>query len=220
MSRSNPAKRDLFTTARSGYTITRDVGETKKEWESRKRRMLKGTKRNPSDEYTAAAEASEDFHGTNPHELIEVSTQIFEHEHLADCGELVKLEIIGVHGGLIDLKKFGGARLAMAPKGYPYQLYIVGGDQEVDLEQFEIERPHEHEVLGTLKFVTYYTIKHHLGRDGGDANYRHKFSDNRGPMVRRGAKAANRPTVLYDVNNKLLSFAGGEYDILPEGIDN
>lgn len=176
-------------------------------------------KRKNSSGYAAAAAMSEEFHGTSPHELIEVSTEIFEHDNLADAGELVKLEIIGVHGGIIDLKKFAGARLAMSPKGYPYQLYVVGGDQSVDLEQFEIFSPHEKEVLGTLKFVTYYTIKHHLGKDGGDANYRHKFNDN-GPLIKRGTRAANRPTVIYDVNNKLISFAGGEYDILPEGIDN
>jgi len=186
--------------------------------QSRFRENRRG-KRNPSDEYTAAAQASEEFHGTEPAEIFEIRTKIFEHDHLGDCGELIKLEIIPVHGGpIIDLKGFKGARLGRSPKGYPDQLFIEGGDQSVDLDEFEIRKPHELEVLGKLKFVTYYTVKHHLGRDGGEANFRHKFND--GQNIRIGTKSANRPTVLYDVMNRLLSLAGGEYEILPEGIDN
>lgn len=169
--------------------------------------------------YDAAGEMSEDFHGTPPHEDIKIVTEVYTHSNLADCGELIKLEIIPLNGGpIVDLKNFDGAHLAMSPKGYPPQLYIRGGDQAVDLEAFGIERPHEFEVLGHLKFITYYTIKHHLGKDGGEANYRHKFND--GDSIRIGTKAKNRPTVVYDLNNELLMLAGGEYDILPEGIDN
>jgi len=191
----------------------------------------RGKKKNPSDghyapelqqsydgTFEAAAEASEEFHGTPAHEFIEVTTEVYEHDALADCGELIKLEIIGIDGEIVDLKRFKGARLAMSPKGFPPQLYIEGGDQSVDLGEFGIDRPHELEVLGKLKYITYYTVKHHLGRDGGEANYRHKFND--GESIRIGTKHKNRPTVIYDVNNQLLSLAGGEYDILPEGIDN
>lgn len=169
----------------------------------------KKTRRNSS-EYAAAAEASEEFHGTDVHELIEVKTKVFEHEHLADCGELVSLTIAGINGGTFTLKNFKGARLAQAPKGFPFQLFIEGGDQAVDLEQFDISDPHEFEVLGKLKQIKYYTTKHHLGRDGGEANYKHKVGDLTGKL----------PHVIYDVMSKLLTIAGGEYTILPEGIDN
>lgn len=182
-------------------------------------RKTAGKRKNPAtDEYEAAAEASEEFHGAPPHEDIEIKQEIFEHTNLADCGELRKMEIIALNNDLVDLKGFAGARLARSPKGYPPQLYIEGGDQSVDLAEFGITNPHENEVLGHLKFITYFTIKHHLGKDGGKADYRHRFND--GESIRIGTKSKNRPTVLYDVNNKLLSIAGGEYDILPEGIDN
>lgn len=174
------------------------------------------SKRNGS-QFDAAAALSEEFHGTPSSETFEIVTERYEHDALADCGELVKLEIIPQNGGgIVDLKKFEGARLAMSPKGYPPQLYIESGDQSVDLEQFGIDKPHELEVLGRLKFITYYTVKKHLGKDGGEANYRHKFNDG----TRIGTKAKNRPTVIYDVNNEALMLAGGEYEILPEGIDN
>jgi hypothetical protein len=90
----------------------------------------------------------------------------------------------------------------------------------VNLEDFEIDNPHDLEVLGKLKYVTYYTVKHHLGRDGGEANFKHKLNDGDSKLIRRGTKATNRPTVIYDVLNDLISIAGGDYKILPEGIDD
>lgn len=177
------------------------------------------TKSNPAEgEYEAAAQASEEFHGTKPHEEFTFRTTLFEHDVLGDCGELVKLEIIPATGGpVVDVKKFKGARLCQSPKGSLPQLYIEGGDQSVPLSEFGIDEPHEKEVLGKLKFITYYTVKHHLGKDGGEANFRHKFNDGE---VRVGTNPKNRPTVTYDVLNKLLGIWGGEYKILPEGIDN
>lgn len=166
-------------------------------------------KRNPS-EYAAAAAASEEFHGIPASEIIRVETDYFEHDNLADCGELVSLVIKSENGGTVTLKEFGGARLARSPKGYPFQLFIEGGDQSVDLKAFGITKPHESEVLGRAKRITYYTIKHHLGRDGGEANYKHKLGEVTGQL----------PVVIYDVLNKSLSFSGGAYTILPEGIDD
>ena len=167
------------------------------------------TKRNPS-EYAAAVKASESFHGTPVSEIIEVKSEVFEHDHLADLGELISMEIAACNGGTVKLHGFDGARLAQAPKGYPFQLFVEGGDQAVDLAEFGIDNPHELEVLGKLKRIRYYTVKHHLGRDGGEANYVHKLGEVSGKL----------PHVIYDVMNESLSIAGGEYTILPEGIDN
>lgn len=167
------------------------------------------SKKNPS-EFQSAVDASEDFHGTEAHELIDVKTRIFEHDALADLGELISMDIRSINGGTVHLKNFAGARLAQSPKGYPCQLYIEGGDQEVDLAEFDITEPHEKEVLGDLRKIKYYTIKHHLGKDGGEANYVHKLGENGGRL----------PEVIYDVLNKQLSIVGGDYTILPEGIDN
>lgn len=212
MKRKNPAKFERCVRA------VKKRGGAKNAYAVCAKTRKNGTRRNGS-EYEAAAEMSEEFHGTPAQEEFEIVTEKYEHDTLADCGELVKLEIIPINGGsVINLTKFEGARLAMSPKGFPPQLYIEGGDQAVDLGEFEIETPHEFEVLGHLKYITYYTIKHHLGRDGGEANYRHKFND--GPQKRISTKAKNRPTVIYDVNNESLMLAGGEYEILPEGIDN
>jgi len=170
---------------------------------------LRGETAGPS-EFAAAAEASEEFHGTDAHQLLEVETEVFDHDNLGDLGELISMDIASIDGGIVHLKNFEGARLAQSPKGYPFQLFIVGGDQSVDLEEFGIDEPHELEVLGKLKRITYYTIKKHLGRDGGEANFKHKLGEVSGKL----------PHVIYDVMNETLSIAGGGYTILPEGIDD
>src|ERR1017187_1528594 len=142
----------------------------------RENRRKRG-KCNPSAEYQSALEASEEFHGTDASEHFEVTTEVFEHDNLADLGELVSMDIASVNGGVVKLSGFEGARLAAAPKGYPFQLFVEGGDQSVDLKEFGITKPHELEVLGKLKRIKYYTVKHHLGKDGGEANYVHKLGE-------------------------------------------
>jgi hypothetical protein len=87
------------------------------------------------------------------------------------------------------------------------QLYIEGGDQSVDLRDFGIKTPHEKEILGHVTDVWYFTTKDHLRpEDGGTAIYHHKFGK-------------IKPTMIYDVPNQLLEFAGGGYTIPDEGID-
>ena len=54
--------------------------------------------------------------------------------------------------------------------------------------------------------VLYFTRKDHLGKEGGIANYDHKFEE---PY----------PELQYDVRNEQLIFSGGRYVILPEGVD-
>lgn len=164
-----------------------------------------------SAEYQSALGASEAFHGIDTSEVFEVACEVFEHDNLGDLGELISMEIAPVNGGrAIVLHGFAGARLAQAPKGFPFQLFIEGGDQAVDLAEFDIDEPHEKEVLGKLKRIKYYTVKHHLGKDGGEANYKHKLGEIDGKL----------PTVIYDCMNESLEIAGGGYTILAEGIDN
>lgn len=174
------------------------------------KRIVRRVKKNSS-EYLAAAAASEEFHGRAPSESITIKTEVFEHDNLGDLGELVSMTIKPDRGGEVEvLKDFDGTRLAQSPKGYPFQLFIEGGDQSVTIEDFGIDEPHEVEVLGKLTHVVYYTTKDHLGEDGGEANFKHKL----------GEVSGIKPYVIYDVLNESLSIAGGNYKILPEGIDD
>jgi hypothetical protein len=158
----------------------------------------------------AAADKYREFHGKDPDKILEFETVVHEHANLSGIGKLEKLVILPIDGGgEVDIFGFKGAVLAQDEKGK--QLFIVGGNQGVNLEDFGInpDRAHEHETLGAVKSVSYDTEKLHLDpRDGGKAIYTHQF----------GGKRTRLPLMIYDVRNKLLEFSGGEYDIPEAGI--
>jgi hypothetical protein len=159
-----------------------------------------GKKRNPE---STATQAYVLTHGKQPSETTEVETKLHYHSVLAGMG---KLQAIIFAGGRVKEIRFGrGTYLAMNEKRT--QLFIVGGDQSVNLRDFGITKAHETEILGEVKEVVYFTEKLHLiEKDGGKGPYGHKFSS---PL----------PTLVYDTRNQLLSFAGGGYSIPAEGID-
>ena len=158
---------------------------------------------NPAD---AAAAKYEEFHGRPSEETVTVKREIHYHKHLAALGELKKLVVVSREGYKVPIDRFKGATLCENEKGT--QLYVEGGDQSVGLDQFGIDpdEAHEMEVLGDVLQVLYFTRKDHLGKEGGIANYDHKFEE---PY----------PELQYDVRNEQLIFSGGRYVILPEGVD-
>jgi len=176
---------------------------------------------NPAD---LAALAFEKFHGYPPTNFLVVDTPEHYHEYLPDIGELMELVIVpeGERKG-IRLHGFAGTRLAMNevladPEGYFDQLFLVGGDQSVDVEVFGIESPHEQELLGKVVDITYYTVKTHLApRDGGEADYNHKFGEE---SAKRRLRIAVSPTATYHMLNRNIQLWGGKYSIEEEGIRN
>lgn len=167
-------------------------------------RINAGSRKNPEG---TAAERYEYFHGREAEVDAVDKRKIHSHDVLSGIGKLLKLEIVPLDGrGIVKVEGFKGALLAQDEKGK--QLYIVGGDQSVDIRKFGISQTHELEILGQLRAVLYFTTKDHLRpEDGGTAAYDHKFA--KGSM----------PFVGYDVRNKLLSIQGGGYELPAEGID-
>ena len=168
--------------------------------------------RNP---YEAAAAASEGFHGRAVEEKIEIVTPEHRHDYLAAVGQLIKLEVLAPDSDreIIPLKGFDGSWLSMNEKRN--QLFICGGDQsltETQLQQFgvDLETLHETEVLGPLAACTYYTVKYHLGDEGGEADYRHLFGEEGGKL----------PVLIYRVRDRQVEIAGGSYTIPDEGVTN
>lgn len=171
----------------------------------------------------AARAKYEEFHGRPSEETFEITTAIHEHHVLSGIGEMVKLVVLvpsnNGHGfaARVKLTDFGeGCLLAQNEEGT--QLYIEGGNQSVDLDVFGIHEFHELEVLGKVERVYYFTVKDHLGDDGGEAIYNHKFGGLR--WVNGKRRRSPLPTLVYDVRNQLLMFAGGGYTIPAEGIDS
>ena len=161
----------------------------------------KSRRRNPEGE---ATDAYTGFHGHEPEEEVVVKRDVHFHEHLAGAGKLVKLTVKNDFAS-VDLTGFKGALLAFNEERN--QLYIEGGDQSVDLRKFGIRNPHDMQTLGQVFVVEYHTRKDHLGKEGGNAIYVHKFDK---PY----------PDLLYDVRNEKLLFSGGGYNIPDEGIDH
>jgi hypothetical protein len=211
-------------------------------------RSLRGNrrKRNNADGSAGAYEA---FHGRPPEVDTIIETEIVEHSNLAGIGELVwcviRYETADDEIQDVVLRKFDGALLAMNEKRHKNpQLFITGGDQRVDLKQFEIGTPlHEHETLGRMVCVAYFTTKDHLGDEGGEAEYVHviempldmaEFKEWGLHEMARAAGLSNSqyfaeleeetdgavgPDVIYDTRNKLMLLSGGSYSLPDEGIE-
>jgi hypothetical protein len=171
-------------------------------------------KANPA---TASAEAFQEFHGFAPSEVITVTKKLHYHKHLAAAGELISLDVWGIDEQGHRITGFKGAFLAFNES--KNQLFVEGGDQSVNLADFGIDSPHELETLGRLTDIGYHTKKTHLGDEGGEAVYVHKFRSTNRNGKHVVVKIARYPDLIYDVRNEQLLFSGGSYEIIAEGIN-
>jgi len=170
--------------------------------------------RNPA---AASASAFEEFHGFAPSEVVTVTKKIHHHKHLAAAGKLVQLDVWGIDDQGHKISGFKGAFLAFNES--KNQLFVEGGDQSVNLADFGIDSAHELETLGRLTDIGYQTNKTHLGDEGGEAVYVHKFRTTNDGGRHVVVKIARYPDLIYDVRNEQLLFSGGSYEILREGIN-
>jgi hypothetical protein len=182
--------------------------------------MSKRRKRNPEAESAAGFEA---FHGYPASEQITVEKDVHFHGHLWAVGVLEKLVVLAPDGIEVKLDGFEGATLAANEANT--QLFIEGGDQSVDLESFGLGEPyHDKEDLGEVVKIFYFADKHHLGDQGGEAVYHHKFGEEKTKRSyefgKHQGRRVPRPRLAYDTVNQSLEFIGGEYLIQPEGIRN
>ena len=166
---------------------------------------------------SASAEVFEDFHGFEPTEVVTVSKKVHHHAHLASLGTLVQLDVWGVDGRGHKITGFKKALLACNETRD--QLFIEGGDQSVNLADFGIRKPHETETLGRVTNIGYQTNKTHLGDEGGEAVYVHRFRATNENGKHVVVKMTREPDLIYDVRNEQLLFSGGSYEILREGIN-
>jgi hypothetical protein len=171
-------------------------------------------KKNPA---AGAVEVFEDFHGFEPTEVLTVQKQVHHHAHLASLGNLVELDVWGVDGKGHKVSGFKGALLACNESRD--QLFIEGGDQTMNLVDFGIRKPHEAETLGRVTNIGYKTNKTHLGDEGGEAVYVHRFRATNQNGKHVVVKMTREPDLIYDVRNEQLLFSGGSYEILREGIN-
>lgn len=170
--------------------------------------------RNPA---AASAEVYEEFHGHAPRETVTISKRVHVHEHLASAGTLRKLVVLGIDKRKHTIKDFGGALLAFNED--KNQLFVEGGDQSLNLDDYGIRSPHEMETLGKVQKIDYQADKTHLGKEGGRATYTHQFRTTNENGSHVTVSIARYPDLIYDVRNEQLLFSGGSYTIRAEGID-
>lgn len=224
------AKKAKVTVARPGkYTAKDLVGIGKSAVQAKLapwtllNKGKKNKRKNPNE--GAAVEAFRDFHGEDPHEIIEFETVHHYPGRTAALGDLVELKIklppgrVESGGRVVTLKDFGEAWLTRHPK--MRQLYAEGGDQSLDLDEFGLsnEDPNETEYLGDLVRCLYFTRKVHLGKEGGTANYDHKFGESELGEHELGLSKTELIKVGYHVLDEQLIFMGGGFTIPSEGID-
>lgn len=169
----------------------------------------KHRKRN-SGEFSAAQDLYETFHGRPSEETIVVTEEVEERSSLAGLGKLIELEVITLSGFEVEIE-FDTHRpmLASSPDGK--QLYIMGGDQQLDLEQLEMDGPEwlkDLMVIGILTQVTYETQK---------AFHQFQLIDYYHDL---GEESGVQPLLVYDTLNRRLSVVGGQYEVKFEGIVN
>jgi hypothetical protein len=162
-------------------------------------------KRNPPQ---TAAELSEQFHGRPVARVTEVSETVLERRELAELGQLLSLPIMTFAGDPYSLD-FSDADVNVCASPDGCQLYLVAGDQDVDLDSLGIEYQQKDELpLGTLLAIYYHTSKAFHNFEPTD--YLHLFGEENGEL----------PLLSFDRLNRALRISGGSYQVKPEGIVN
>lgn len=164
--------------------------------------------------YEDAEEVYETFHGVESDEQIEVEEAHLVRDNLAALGTLQEITLITQAGSEYDVT-FENDPPLLCSTADSDQLYIIGGDQELDQDALlEILDGDESAVqkdyiwLGVVKKLVYRTHKdfdnheiidyeHELGEDGGLGT-----------------------ALIYDRLNSTFVISGGSYKIKREGIVN
>lgn len=145
------------------------------------------------------------FHGRAPNRTIEYDETLEYRSEFAELGKLLELRFRD-GGNTITLTDFKACQLACTPDGR--NLYFVGGNQSVSLEDLGIESDKDYIELGECTYIKYFTRKGF--HDFEPVEYWHKL----------GEEDGIRPVLAYDSINRKLFLLGGNYECKPEGIVN
>jgi hypothetical protein len=186
-------------------------------------RLKKNGRRNPESE---AIEMYRMFHGTDADEkipMVEYITEEHEHSILWGAGDLVRITVITPRGKEHDIdvgpvprgEKFPDpANLAMADRVVlaasedGRQLYLVSGDQELDLDRLGLKEEdiRDNMVIGVIRSLVYQTRKDFHKFEL--TNYTHKL----------GEESGVQPVLVYHPQTPQMEIAGGRYRIERPGI--
>lgn len=171
------------------------------------------SRRNPPE---GAAEMYESFHGKPSEGTLTVEESIHEHENLATLGVLISLTVATISGleAVIGMTDKDARQLdfdeTVADPDTMYlstnedgtQLYIVGGDQSLDLDALKLaDMERDDMVIGSLVELTYRTRKKFDKFQLTD--YFHELGEETGEL----------PLLRYEPRSPHLYITGGNYKI-------
>lgn len=173
---------------------------------------LTGNRRSRRNPESDAAALYEDFHGRPSTHIEEHQEEIHVHENLTELGTVVELiveTVSGLEAAIAFDTEDPDKQVKLASSEDGKQLFFIGGDQSIDLNRLKLGSPklvRDLMLIGVLKEITYHTEK---GFDKFQpTDYYHKL----------GEESGYQPVLLYDSVNRLLSIAGGAYQVKSEGI--
>jgi hypothetical protein len=184
------------------------------------KRSRRHERRNP-DALDRAGQTYAMFHGRGPKEVVKVNELTGGPKTVTALGDLLYFVVVPGDDDSAAYKVAWGSgdkRPFLASNTKATQLYIVGGNQDVDemLRKMGVTSSAQDLLdLGEVREVEYYTQKdfdnftpiryfHHFGEE-----------DKRNPRGR-----VRRPRLIYSRSNKKLMLAGGAYKIKKDGIIN
>jgi len=166
----------------------------------------------------------ESFHGQPSEEVLEIEERDHYHSHLAGLGQMIGLKIRTVTGFDWTVE-FKDTVLASNEKGT--QLYLVGGDQKLDLKRVKLDDSDKDMVIvGEAWLIGYHTEKdfdnfqptdyiHGFGIERDHTKLRKSADlwDDAEPPKEESFWSGKYPTVRYDRVNERIFLDGGEYKI-------
>ena len=149
----------------------------------------------------------ETFHGKAPRHIVHYEELVKFPHHFAECGRLIELRInLDRANPKYPFSSFGDCKVVTTPDGE--NLYFVGGDQRINLDNLEIGGDKDMIELGPCVYICYHTTKDF--HSFAPIDYEHHFGEENGV----------RPMLAYDRLNKKLFLIGGDYRVKREGIVN
>jgi hypothetical protein len=179
----------------------------------------RGGRRNPNGD-ARASQTYAMFHGRGPEKITGVDVTVGPPKHLAALGDMVALVLCDHNGvGFYKIVWNGKEKPPfLATDIKANQLYIVGGDQDMEsiLRSLNVRGSQDMLDLGYVKQIEYHTQKDFDGFKPID--YYHKFGEE--DAKKNPSSKVRRPRLLYSRRNKKLMLAGGGYTIKKDGIIN
>jgi hypothetical protein len=165
-----------------------------------------------------AAKVTEDFHGRRIKWVRDVDEPYSFRAVHAVLGRMVAIRFM-FRGEVKEVNGFDkNTMLVTVPEAT--SLYILGGDQTIDLAALGLEPAKDDVYLGEAASIVYFTRKGF--HDFEPTEYEHAFGevDRRPDLLEswQRRRQGERPHLRYDALSRRLHLVGGAYTVHPEGI--